>query len=65
VIPHNNKLSPIVIRKFRIEDYDTLIALWDKAKLIYKPRGRDRRDNIERELNGHNAIFLSLKEMAL
>ena len=57
MIPHSSKLSPIVIRKFCIEDYNTLIALWDKAKLIYKPQGSDRRDNIERELKGHNAIF--------
>ncbi len=58
MISHNNRLSPIVIRKLRIEDYDALVALWDKAKLLYKPRGRDRRDNIELELKGQNAIFL-------
>jgi len=52
------KLSPVVIRELRVEDYDALVALWDQAKLLYKPRGRDRRDNIERELKGQNAIFL-------
>lgn len=52
------KLSPVVIRELRVEDYDALVALWDQAKLLYKPRGRDRRDNIERELKGQNAVFL-------
>ncbi len=50
--------SDIVIRKLRIEDYDALIALWDAAELPYKPKGRDRRDHIKRELKAANAIFL-------
>lgn len=58
VIARDHRLSPIVIRKLRIEDYDALVALWDKAQLLYKPRGRDRRDNVERELQGQNSIFL-------
>jgi len=48
----------MVIRKLRIEDYDALIALWDEAELPYKPRGRDRRDNIERQLKQTNTIYL-------
>lgn len=46
------------IRELRIEDYDNLIALWNKAKLLYKPEGRDTRANIERELKKPTAIFL-------
>jgi len=51
-------LPNLIIRKFRIEDYDALIALWNEAKLRYKPKGRDRRDNIESELKQSNATFL-------
>ena len=51
-------LSNIVIRKLRIEDYDDLIALWENAGLPCKPKGRDQREHIKRELKGSNAFFL-------
>lgn len=50
--------TDIVIRKFRMEDYNALIKLWDDAQLPYKPKGRDKKENIERELKRGNAIFL-------
>ncbi len=54
---HKNS-SDIVIREFCIGDYDALIILWNDAQLEYKPKGRDRRDKIESELERGNAIFL-------
>ena len=48
----------IGIFSFRIEDYDRLISLWQDADLPYKPKGRDRRESIERELNTSGTIFL-------
>lgn len=48
----------IIIRQLRIEDYDALIVLWNDAQLPYKAKGRDKRDNIERELKNPTAIFL-------
>ena len=51
-------IKDCTIRDLRIEDYDDLIDLWEEAKLPYKPEGRDRRDNIYRELVGDTAIFL-------
>ncbi|KPJ73944.1 hypothetical protein AMJ52_02545 [candidate division TA06 bacterium DG_78] len=51
------KFQDIIIRPLRIEDYDALISLWNDAQLLYKPRGRDRRDNIERELRQLMAVF--------
>jgi ribosomal protein S18 acetylase RimI-like enzyme len=48
----------IIIRPLRIEDYDSLITLWNNAQLLYKPKGRDRRDTIDRELQQPMAIFL-------
>lgn len=53
-----DSLSNIVVRELCIADYDKLIAFWNEVKLPYKPKGRDRRENIERELKGESAIFL-------
>ncbi|MDZ7859551.1 MAG: GNAT family N-acetyltransferase [Candidatus Krumholzibacteriota bacterium] len=50
--------SSIIIREFSIEDYDSLLKLWNDSNLPYKPVGRDRRDRIERELEAANAVFL-------
>jgi ribosomal protein S18 acetylase RimI-like enzyme len=51
-------LSNIVVRELCMADYEKLITFWNEVKLPYKPRGRDKRENIERELKGQNAIFL-------
>jgi ribosomal protein S18 acetylase RimI-like enzyme len=48
----------LVIREFRIEDYEQLVELWDNAGLPYKPKGRDTKQNIAREINHANAVFL-------
>ncbi len=53
-----DNLLNLVIREFRMEDYDALIKLWNDAQLSYKPKGRDRRNKIEQELKRGNAIFL-------
>jgi GNAT superfamily N-acetyltransferase len=34
------------IRPLGIEDYEEMTALWEKAELSYRPRGRDARDEI-------------------
>jgi len=51
-------LSNIKIRKFKIKDYNEIIALWEKASLPYKPRGRDSRNNIEKQIKQANTIYL-------
>ena len=56
--PPRKDLSQILIREFRIDDYDALIALWNEAQLAHKPEGRDRLDKIEQELDRGNAIYL-------
>jgi ribosomal protein S18 acetylase RimI-like enzyme len=48
----------IVIKNFRMEDYDSVIALWKKAGLPYKPKGRDKREIIAVELKRGKSIFL-------
>jgi len=48
----------MIIREFSIEDYDSLITLWNDAQLTFKLKGRDKRDKIEYELKQGRDIFL-------
>lgn len=41
-----------------IADYDDLIKLWNEAGLPYRPKGRDRKEKIAKELKNSNAVFL-------
>jgi N-acetylglutamate synthase len=45
-------------RKFKITDYDLLISIWEVSGLLYKPQGRDSRENIEREIRNKNTDFI-------
>jgi GNAT superfamily N-acetyltransferase len=47
----------ILIREFNMDDYDELIYLWSRAKLPYKPEGRDKKESIKSELDRENSIF--------
>ena len=46
------------IRDFQPGDYPRIIALWDDAGLPSRPRGRDSRENIERQMASDNCILL-------
>ncbi len=48
----------LVIRRFRISDYDAVMTLWKEAGLPLKPSGRDARERIEAQLLEPNVIFL-------
>lgn len=50
--------NDITIRELRPEDYDALVALWEAAGLPYKPKGRDSRAAITRQLERPTAIYL-------
>lgn len=54
----HKRQGDIKIREFRVGDYDPLIELWENAGLPHKPKGRDNKKNIARELNWRNAVFL-------
>lgn len=41
----------IKIRRFDINDYQEVIRLWKLVKLPLKPKGRDRRETIEKEIS--------------
>jgi ribosomal protein S18 acetylase RimI-like enzyme len=50
---------PFKIRRAEIIDYQEVIHLWKMVQLPLKPKGRDKRENIEKEMSRPDlAIFL-------
>ena len=45
-------------RALAIKDYRELIKLWERAKLPIKPRGRDSRAHIAREMRANPGFFI-------
>jgi ribosomal protein S18 acetylase RimI-like enzyme len=54
----NGDEETLRIEAFRIEDYDRVMALWAAGVLPLKPRGRDSRENIARQIELPNVRFL-------
>jgi ribosomal protein S18 acetylase RimI-like enzyme len=54
----NGDEETLRIEAFRIEDYDRVMALWAAGALPLKPRGRDSRENIARQIELPNVRFL-------
>jgi ribosomal protein S18 acetylase RimI-like enzyme len=52
----------VTIREFLIEDYDRVMELWAEGGLPLKPRGRDSRENIAKQLRQPNVLFLVAEE---
>ncbi len=46
------------IRRLAIKDYNELIKLWERAKLPIKPRGRDSRAHVDREMRCNPDFFI-------
>jgi ribosomal protein S18 acetylase RimI-like enzyme len=53
---HYNKLMEF--RFLTIDDYDSVIKLWERAGLKFKPEGRDRRDFILKQLERYPDMLL-------
>jgi ribosomal protein S18 acetylase RimI-like enzyme len=51
-------MERLVIRPMKPEDYDACAEIWLAGGLPYKPKGRDSRERIAKELTKPNAIFL-------
>lgn len=51
-------MHDVAIRPFRVEDYDRVMDLWTEGGLPLKPRGRDSRENIVRQIALPNVLFL-------
>ncbi len=55
----NTKISnEIIIRQYKMDDYDGLIALWVASGLPFKPCGRDRREEIEKQIQFPNVNYM-------
>lgn len=50
------------IRRLAIDDYEEMTALWSRAGLPFKPRGRDSRKAIANEMQANPEYFLGAFE---
>jgi len=51
----------ISIRPLVIEDYDALVSLWQRAGLKFRPKGRDSREALRRQLSQGRVTILGAK----
>jgi predicted N-acetyltransferase YhbS len=50
------------IRTLSIVDYEDMVDLWSRAKLSFKPKGRDSKEAISKEIKSHPDFFLGAFE---
>jgi len=50
------------IRKLTLNNYEDIIKLWSRARLPYKPKGRDRKEAIAAEMKANPEFFLGAFE---
>jgi ribosomal protein S18 acetylase RimI-like enzyme len=50
------------IRKLTISNYDEMIKLWERSSLPFKPKGRDSRQEITRQMKENPELFLGAFE---
>lgn len=50
------------IRNLKIEDYEEILKLWDRARLSYRPRGRDSYQEVKRRMENDPDLFLGAEE---
>ena len=53
---YNNK--KISVKEFHIDQYGELISLWETTGLTHRPKGRDSREEIERQIQLYNTKYL-------
>lgn len=46
------------IRTLRIRDYEAMVRLWKRAGLPFKPRGRDSKRSVERQMRALPEFFI-------
>ena len=51
-------LKRIEIRTLTIKDYESMVKLWKSAGLSFKPRGRDSKRMIERQMQAFPDFFI-------
>jgi N-acetylglutamate synthase-like GNAT family acetyltransferase len=50
------------IRRLTINDYEEVVRLWSRAKLPFKPKGRDSREAIAAQMKANPDFFLGVFE---
>jgi len=50
------------IRNLKIEDYEEILKLWDKAGLPYRPRGRDSYKEMKKQMRDDPDLFFGAEE---
>ncbi|MBS7621131.1 GNAT family N-acetyltransferase [Candidatus Bathyarchaeota archaeon] len=50
------------IRKITINDYEELVNLWQRASLPFKPKGRDSKEAIAKQMGANPEFFLGAFE---
>ena len=55
----------MTIRKLTIKDYPELIKLWERARLPIKPRGRDSRTHVAKEMRDNPDFFIGAFDRGL
>lgn len=50
------------IRTLTLNDYDETVKLWAEAKLPFKPRGRDSRQAVAKQMNANVEFFIGAFE---
>jgi len=50
------------IRTLSIVDYEGMVDLWSRAELSFKPKGRDSKEAISKEIKSHPDFFLGAFE---
>lgn len=48
------------IRRLRISDYDELLSVWEKAGLPARPKGRDSRPEMKRQMGLGTSVYLKV-----
>lgn len=51
-------LKQMEIRTLTIKDYEAMVELWKRAGLPFKPRGRDSKRMIERQMRAFSEFFI-------
>ena len=51
-------MTSVTIRKLTIRDYDGMLGVWERAGLPFRPKGRDSRENIEKQMKEFPDLFL-------
>ena len=51
-------MSSVSIRKLTIKDYNAMLKVWERAGLPFKPKGRDNREDTEKQMREFPDFFL-------